>query len=491
VGAAGLLLLGTVLWGQTALREPRPTTFAAAAVQPNLDTHPQFGSATPARDVAVLQRLTAEAARVGAMLVVWPETASPVDLLGKGGALGTIASWARRYHVSVIATSLEGGRTNSAFAVAPSGSLMGRYDKVRLVPFVETGEESSLAPAPLAAPPARIGVAICFESIFPGLARRSVRQGADLLAVLTNDAWFDGQSAPAQHAALVPFRAIEERRYLVRAANQGISAIFDPHGRPLGRLSLGARGVVVARVAPVHGLTPYARVGDLFGWTATLAAASLVLPRAMAFLGEEATTPAFARLLTNSALPLVIVTAGARLSTLSGAGIGRGVVPIALVALLGVVVFLSAGRSRAELGLRLGGFVPAAAIGSGFLGALVLVVHYAFATHGANLDLVAPRGGWWLGTVVQVVIVGLALEWWLRGLVFADAVAWRGWGLAVVWSALLGTVAVASRGAEAMTWALFSGTALGLIRARWTQVPALAVVHGVGNVLLGFLIPSF
>ncbi len=491
VCAAALLLLGTLLAGQTALREPLRTTFAAAAIQPNFDTHPQFGSATPERDLAVLQRLTGEAARRGAMLVVWPETASPVDLLGTGGVLGTIASWAQRYHVSVIATSLEGGRTNSAFAVAPSGSLVGRYDKVRLVPFVETGEESGLAPAPLAAPPARIGVAICFESIFPGLARQSVRQGADLLAVLTNDAWFDGRSAPEQHAALAPFRAIEEGRYLIRAANQGISAIFDPHGRPLAQLSLGARGVVVARVAPMHRVTVYARAGDLFAWTATLAAASLVLPRALAFLGEEATTPAFARLLTNSALPLVILTAAARLSALKGADIGSGVVPIALLVLLGVIVFLSAGRSRAELGLRLGGFVPAAAIGFGFVGALVLVARYAFATHGASLDLVAPRGGWWLGTAVQVVIVGLTLEWWLHGLVFADAVAWRGWRLAVVWSALLGTVAVASRGAEAMTWALCGGAALGLIRARWTQVPALAVVHGVGNVLLGFLIPSW
>jgi hypothetical protein len=84
--------------------------------------------------------------------------------------------------------------------------------------------------------------------------------------------------------------------------------------------------------------------------------------------------------------------------------------------------------------------------------------------------------------------VGLALEWWLRGLVFADAVSWRGWRLAVVWSALLGAVAVASRGPEAMAWALFGGAAFGLIRARWTQVPALAIVHGVGNVVLGFLI---
>jgi hypothetical protein len=86
------------------------------------------------------------------------------------------------------------------------------------------------------------------------------------------------------------------------------------------------------------------------------------------------------------------------------------------------------------------------------------------------------------------VIVGAGLEWWLRGLVFDAAVAWRGWRMAVPWSALLGTVAAAPRGAEAMVWGLCAGGAFGLIRARWAQVPALALAHGVGNVLLGFLI---
>jgi len=491
VCATALLLVSILLSGATALRGPVRTTFTAAAVQPNFSTRPQVGSATPARDFVDLQRFTAEAAGRGAVLVVWPETASPVDLLGARGVLGTIGSLAQRHHVSVIATSLEGGHTNSAFAIAPSGSLVGRYDKVRLVPFAEQGEQPGLATTLLPAPQARIGVAICFESIFPGLARQSVRQGAELLAILTNDAWFDGGTAPAQHAAFAPFRAIEEGRYLIRAANQGVSAIFDPHGRLLGQLSLGERGVVTARVAPLDGLTVYARVGDTFGWTATLAAASLILPRALAFVGEEAATPAFARLLTDSALPLLVLTAAAQLSGPGGAAIGPVAVPVALVALLAVIVLLSAGRSRGELGLRLGGFVPAAALGLGFIAVLTMVARHAFGTHGASFDLAPPRGGWWVGTAVQVAVVGLALEWWLRGLVFADAVAWRGWRLAVAWSALLGTVAVASRGAEAMAWALCGGAALGLIRARWAQVPALAVVHGAGNVLLGFLISSW
>jgi apolipoprotein N-acyltransferase len=484
VGVSIAIVAAAVLWGVSGLRHPSPTAFMAAAVQPNFSIRPGQGSATVERDLAALRRLTHEAAMRGAALIVWPETASPVDLFGAGGALGTIRSWARSDRVSVIATSFEQARTNSVFSLAPSGTLTGRYDKVRLVPFAEAGERPGLAPALLPTPQARVGVAICFESIFPDIARRSVLQGADLLAVVTNDAWFDGRTAPAQHAALAPFRAIEEGRYVVRAANQGISAIFDPFGRALGELPLGTRGVLTARVAPISGLTVYARIGDAFGWAVALVAVGLVLPRALAFVAGEMGAPGFARLLIDSTLPLVVFAAGEW-------WYGALAVPVPYVALLAVVALLSLGRSRAELGFRIGSFVPATALGLAFVGVLVLVVRHAFASHGGVLDLTTPRGGWWQGTAMEVLVIALPLEWWLRGLVFADAVAWQGWKTAVVWSALLGAAAASARGAEAMVWALCAGVALGLVRARWAQVPALAVAHGAGNVLLGFLITAW
>lgn len=475
------IVAAAVLWGVSALRHPSPTTFTVAAVQPNFSTRPGLGSATVERDLAALQHLTHEAAGRGAALIVWPETASPVDLLGAGGALRTIGSWARSDRVSVIATSFEQVRTNSVFSLAPSGTLTGRYDKVRLVPFAEAGERPGRAPALLPTPQARVGVAICFESIFPDIARRSVLQGADLLAVVTNDAWFDGRTAPVQHAALAPFRAIEEGRYLVRAANEGISAIFDPVGRVLGELPLGTRGVLTARVAPIRGLTVYARIGDTFGWAAVLVAVGLVSPRGLAFVAAELGTPGFARLLIDSALPLAVFTVGEWWYRALA-------VPLPFVALLAVVALLSLGRSRAELGFRIRSFVPATTVALAFVGMVVLIVRHAFASHGGVLDLPIPRGGWWKGTAVEILVIGLALEWWLRGLVFADAVAWHGWKTAVAWSALLGAAAASPRGAEAMVWALCAGVALGVVRTRWAQVPALAVAHGAGNVLLGFLI---
>ncbi len=488
VCACGLVLAATLGWGMNALRTPSPASWIAAAVQPNFAGRTGSGGAPAERDLAVLRQLTREAAGRNATLVVWPETASPTNILGVGGALAAIQSWARDGHLSVIASSLEQGRTNSAFAVAPTGILSGRYDKVRLVPFAEVGEEPGRGPTVLPAAQARVGIAICFESIFPEITRHSVRMGANLLAVITNDAWFDGRTAPAQHAALAPFRAVEEGRYLIRAANQGISAIIDPRGRTLGELPLGERGILAARVAPIDGLTVYARIGDAFGWGIALVAAGLVVPRALAFIAEEVGTAAFSRLITDSVLPLLALAGTMWAHGPGTVSVGPIAVAVQVPVLLVVTAVLSLGRTRRELGFRIRGFVPAVILALVCIGALTLVARHAFASHGAVLDLAPPRGGWWTGIAVQVLGIGLALEWWLRGLVFSDAASWRGWKVAVLWSALLGMAAASTHGAETMVWAFCGGTLLGLIRARWAQVPALAVAHGVGNVLLGFLI---
>jgi apolipoprotein N-acyltransferase len=483
----GVVLVGALLWGAVVLRHPVPATLVAAAVQPNFAVRAGQSPESNARALADLGRLTHEAASRGATLVVWPETASPVDITSPP-VLAAIRSWALGDRVSVIATSLEGGRTNSAFAFAPSGLLVGRYDKVRLVPFAEAGEEAGRAPAVLRTPQAHLGMAICFESVFPEIARQAVRDGATLLVVITNDAWFDGRAAPAQHAALAPFRAVEEGRYLIRAANQGFSAIIDPRGRTLDELPLGRRGILTARVAPIRGLTVYARIGDAFGWAVVLVSVMLLLPRGLAFIAEEAGRPPFARLIARSAFPLLAIGGVAWAPGSGAASPGPLGVPLPLVALLCVAGLLSVGHPLRELGFGIRGFGPALVLGLAGVGGLALIARQGFASHGVPPDLGPSGGGGWAGTIVQALVAGLTLEWWLRGLVFADAAAWRGWGVAVVWSALLGTFAASWRGAEAMVWALYMGVVLGLVRARWSQVPALAVAHAAGNVLLGFLI---
>jgi apolipoprotein N-acyltransferase len=130
-----------------------------------------------------------------------------------------------------------------------------------------------------------IGTCICYEVTFPELVRRFPFQGADLLANLTNDAWFGTTSGPYQHFQMAVLRAVENRRYLVRAANTGISAIVDPRGRVLSKTDLEETRVLTGAVRAVRGKTAYTRVGDVFAilcvilTASALAAGFMAVPR--------------------------------------------------------------------------------------------------------------------------------------------------------------------------------------------------------------------
>jgi apolipoprotein N-acyltransferase len=169
---------------------------------------------------------------------------------------------------------------NSAFLLSGEGEVLGRSDKVHLVPFGEyvplgkylpfidklvvgIGDFSPGTISPLPMNGAEIGVLVCYEAIFPELAREWVRQGSDLLVNITNDAWFGRSSAPYQHLAMTRFRAIENRIWIARAANTGISAFIAPSGRitaqsPIfetlylqGEVGMGARPTLYTRFGDV------------------------------------------------------------------------------------------------------------------------------------------------------------------------------------------------------------------------------------------------
>ena len=108
----------------------------------------------------------------------------------------------------------------------------------------------------------RLGVLICYEGIFPEAARDYKRRNADLLVNITNDAWFGRTSAPYQHLSMTVFRAIENRLYLVRAANTGISAIIDPTGEILSRTGIFERTTLKGEVKIIDEKTFYAAYGD-------------------------------------------------------------------------------------------------------------------------------------------------------------------------------------------------------------------------------------
>jgi apolipoprotein N-acyltransferase len=282
-------------------RDETTATLRVAVVQGNV---PQGRKWDPASSAAILAdhlRLSAQAAETQARLVVWPESSVPAP----GGLhrnpliRDAITRLAQRYGITMVIGSPhietsddEVRATNSAFLVGPDGSWLSRYDKVRLVPFGEVvpmrrwlpwieplvvavgsfhpgdiDQELFAIPA-VGMPP--FSVAICYEIVFPGFIRRQVRRGATFVVTITNDAWYGTSSGPYQHFAMARMRAVENRRFVVRAANTGISGIIDPWGRVPVRLGLEQQGVGAFTIRPRTGVSPYVLWGDLFALVCVL-----------------------------------------------------------------------------------------------------------------------------------------------------------------------------------------------------------------------------
>ena len=171
---------------------------------------------------------------------------------------------------------------NAAFLVSPEGERREVYRKMRLVPFGEyvplrhllffvaplvesvAGFTAGTSVVPLRVGGHTITTAICYEVVYPHLAREAVLAGSELLTTITNDAWYGTSSAPYQHFEQARVRAIEQGRWLARAANTGISGIVDPYGRVVAQTALFERRVLVGDVRLRTGRTIYATIGDSF-----------------------------------------------------------------------------------------------------------------------------------------------------------------------------------------------------------------------------------
>ncbi len=257
---------------------PAGKPLTVAAVQPDVPLTERWQSANLGEIEARVWRLSDEAVAAGARWVVWPESAVSRLLERDASYRRELAAFTRDHGVWLLLGSIgfdaAGEYYNSVYSVAPAGLLPFRYDKVHLVPFGEyvpvlgrlaflrplVREVGSFTPGestqPLPAPEGRVGVAVCYEVSFPSLVAAEVRHGATILATITNDGWYGDSAAPRQHLALAVLRAAEARRYMVRAANTGISTIIDPFGAELTRLALDRTGFITAEVRPGTGITP-------------------------------------------------------------------------------------------------------------------------------------------------------------------------------------------------------------------------------------------
>ena len=114
----------------------------------------------------------------------------------------------------------------------------------------------------------KASTAICYEVVYPSLVRDAVLRGSELLTTITNDAWYGHSSAPFQHFAMASMRAIENGRYLARAANTGISGIVDPYGRVVARSAIFEQVGMVQEVRFLTGRTVFAAIGDVVAYAA-------------------------------------------------------------------------------------------------------------------------------------------------------------------------------------------------------------------------------
>lgn len=307
---AGGLFLGNLGGGtlRMAVYEPAGETLQVAAIQGNKSSLEYWSFSTMDEVMDTYDRLTREAVAAGAEVVVWPETGIPANVDRDRDVYDYLTGLSASCGVPILAgvfTQVEPGSPsdyNSIVVALPNGSLHETvYNKRNPVPFGEfvpyrdlvmtlipplaeintldedipAGEESVVFDLD----EGRVGSLICFDSIYEKNARDSVKNGAQLLAVSTNDSWFQDSRGVWMHHAQSQLRAIETGRYVVRSAVTGVSSVITPTGRVSSSLGALEQGYVLDEVYLCDDRTPYMILGDWFVYlTMAVLAVALLMP---------------------------------------------------------------------------------------------------------------------------------------------------------------------------------------------------------------------
>jgi len=290
---------GTVRVGEIDDR-PAAGSLKVAMIQANIPQTVKWNPAALPKNFRVYEEQSETAARQHVDLIVWPEAAAtfffqpddryPASLADDAAYRDRLLELARQTGDPILfgAPALELDHRpiatyNRAYLVSGQGQVLSHYDKMQLVPFGEyvpmravlgyfvnrivvglgqfvPGREHTL----FGVKGAKLGVLICYESVFPNLTREAVAAGANLLVNITNDAWYGDSSAPYQLLAMASMRAVENHTPMIRVANTGISAVITPTGAITARTDLFTRDTEIETVSWSKGSTLYARVGDLF-----------------------------------------------------------------------------------------------------------------------------------------------------------------------------------------------------------------------------------
>jgi apolipoprotein N-acyltransferase len=305
LAVAVVVVFGVGAWGVWRIRDGSLTRegdpIRVGLVQGNIAQEDKWDHAQARRIFTTHIAMTREAARKGAEYVIWPESSTPFMFEEDSGGAAAVRDLARELHVTILFGSdqLERGPTprlyNAAFQVGPDGQKVAVYRKIHLVPFgefiplrswlffvspiveslAEFAPGSSMVMLPVGTHIA--STAICYEVVYPSLVRQAVEAGSELLTTITNDGWYGHSSAPYQHFALASMRAIEQGRYLARAANTGISGIVDPYGRVVLQSAIFEQVTLVDEVRFLRTRTIYSVIGDAVAYVAIALTASALL----------------------------------------------------------------------------------------------------------------------------------------------------------------------------------------------------------------------
>ena len=315
VVATGVVLAGIGGWGALRVAEGSLTRdgvpLQVGLIQGNIAQEDKWNPDEARRIFTTYITMTRDAVRRGAEFVIWPESSTPFMFEENAAGGGAVRSLARELGVPVLFGSDQIDRTgdairlfNAAFMLTPEGETAAVYRKIHLVPFGEyvpfkewlyfvsplVDQLAEFAPGAsvvtLPVGPNLVSTAICYEVVYPALIGQAVADGSQLLTTITNDAWYGQSSAPYQHFEMASMRAIEQGRYLARAANTGISGVVDPYGRVVRRSGIFEQQGVVAEVRLLTSRTIYSMVGDVVAYLSIMLTVGLLAAAEWRTIGQ-------------------------------------------------------------------------------------------------------------------------------------------------------------------------------------------------------------
>ena len=295
IGSSFLLLFISTafIYGQWRLTQERPgTILRASVIQGNIEQDRKWDPAYQDTVMETYSNLSLQAVSSSPDIIVWPETSVPFffgtdreytekltllqNQLGAYLLFGSVLVKEKGKEKNLL--------SNSALLLDKTGNVTYVYDKIHLVPFGEyvplqtflffidklvvgigdyiQGDRYEIAATPLGG----FATLICYEVIFPGLVRKFYLKGGNFIVNITNDAWFGRTTGPYQHFSIAVFRAVENRKPLIRAANTGISGFIDSNGRILAKTPLFQKTFLTAKIKTDSTKTFYTMYGDLFSY---------------------------------------------------------------------------------------------------------------------------------------------------------------------------------------------------------------------------------